>query len=303
MPAPDPPGISVVVNTYNHAATVRRALGGVLTQQLGGRPHEIIVVDDGSTDGTRPITADLAASNPGHEWRIVHLDHAGGVACRQHGIDLAQHELVLLLGGDFILCDPHVMAHMCEQLDPGAPFVSLYGPHGGMGTLYRRASIQAVGGFDLAFNRFGSGFRDDSDLHYRLQDAGQTGRHLPHLRDSYQHQQPRPPGLRGALAYAAHRVAVHQLDPLLFRRHPERFARDYPLLAGWIVHPAGDFNRATGRWRPGGPFGLSSPQGVVLLPGDTPLRRAVVIAAGLAYVVAVNAARLRGAITYRVALV
>jgi hypothetical protein len=68
------------------------------------------------------------------------------------------------------------VARMHEQLDPGTPFVSLYGPHGGMGTLYRRASIQAVGGFDLAFNRFGSGFRDDSDLHYRLQDAGQARR-------------------------------------------------------------------------------------------------------------------------------
>lgn len=303
MPTPDPPGLSFVVNTFNHATTVRRALDGVLAQRLGERPHEIIVVDDGSTDRTRPIMADLAASTAGHEWRIVHLDRAGGVVCRQHGIDIARHELVLLLGGDFILCDDSVVARMEEQLDPDTPFVSLYGPHGGMGTLYRRASIQAVGGFDVAFNRFGSGFRDDSDLHYRLQDAGQTGRHLPELRDSYQHQQPRPPGLLGALAYATHRVAVHQLDPLLFRRHPERFARDFPLLAGRVVHPAGDFNRATGRWRPGGPFELSSPQGVVLLPGDTPLRRGVVTAAGLAYVAAVNAARLRGAVTYRVALV
>lgn len=299
---PVPPGISFVVNTYNQATTVRRCLDGVLTQQLADRPREIIVIDDGSTDATLTDVHAVAAANPQTSWHIIRFDHVGGVVCRQHGIDHAHHELIVLLGGDFILRDPTVVARMHHQLADELPFVSLYGPHGGMGTLYRRSAVQAVGGFDLAFNRFGSGFRDDSDLHYRLQDAGQTGRHLPDLETSYQHRQPRPPGLRGGVAYALHRVAVHQLDPLLFRRHPERFTHDFNVIAGRIVHPGADFNRATGRWRPGGRLQLSSPQGVVLISGDTPLGRLAAILGGIAYVVAVHAARIRGAITYRTLL-
>ncbi|MGH8885272.1 MAG: glycosyltransferase [Egibacteraceae bacterium] len=297
-----PPGISFVVNTYQHAATVQACLRGVLAQQLDGIPTEVIVVDDGSTDATVPIVHTTAENRSDLPWRVVRFQQAGGVVCRQHGIELARHELVLLLGGDFILRDPTVVRRMLDHLEPEVPFVSLYGPHGGMGTLYRRDVVRAVGGFSMAFNRFGSGFRDDSDLHYRLQDHGQTGVHLAHLHTSYEHRQPRLPGLRGAIAYAHHRVAVHQLDPLLFRRHPARFACDFHVVAGRLVNPVEDFRRATGLWRRGGRLELSSPQGVVLIPSRGLTSQLLSVLGGVAYVIAVHAARLRGSITYRTLL-
>lgn len=297
-----PPGISFVVNTYQHAATVQACLRGVLAQQLDGVPIEVMVVDDGSTDATLPIVHATADSYADLSWRVIRFRQAGGVACRQHGIELARHELVLLLGGDFILRDPTVVRRMLDHLEPEVPFVSLYGPHGGMGTLYRRAPIQAIGGFSMAFNRFGSGFRDDSDLHYRLRDHGRTGVHLADRRASYEHRQARLPGPRGAIVYARHRVAVHQLDPLLFRRHPARFARDFHVVVGRLVNPVEDFKRATGLWQTGGRLELSSPQGVVLIPNRGLTSQILTVLGGLAYVIAVHAARLRGSITYRTLL-
>jgi len=295
-------GISFVINTYNQVATVADCVQGALSQRLGDVPYEIIVVDDGSNDGTVEAARSVLGSRDTPPRQVVQFQHAGGVACRQHGFDLAKYELVLLLGGDFVLCDHDVVTKMMNELGD-APFVSLYGPHGGMGTLFKGSAVAAVGGFYLGFNRFGSGYRDDSDLHYRLLDQGRVGRHLPHLDAAFRHLQPRSPGWRGAVSYARTRVAVHQLDALLFRRHPARFGEDFRLLLGHIPHPVDDFKRATGLWREGGRFELSSPQGVVLVRGSSVLARLTTICGGIAYTFAVHAARVWGSLRYRTFLV
>lgn len=294
------PGVTVLVNTYEHRASVTPCLEAVLAQRLD-LPIEVVVVDDGSTDGTTDLVDQVLEAQDRIPWRHVRKHRVGGVACRQHAFEIAGHPLVLMLGGDCVLLGDSLLATMIDELGPDEPFVSLYGPHGGMGTLYRRSAVRAVGGFHLGFNRFGSGFRDDSDLHYRLLDHGLTGRHLLNLASRFSHRQPRPAGIRGALAYALHRVTVHQLDALLYRRNPYRFAEDFPLV--WrITDPIGDFRRATGLWREGGRMQLSSPQGVVLVRGDTTAGRIVTVIGGLAYVIAVRAARLTGALRYRTVL-
>ncbi|MGH3752195.1 MAG: glycosyltransferase [Pseudonocardiaceae bacterium] len=294
------PGVTVLINTYEHRASIAPCLEAVLAQRID-LPIEVIVVDDGSADGTADLVDQILDAQDSIPWRHVRKHGAGGVACRQHAFNIAAHPLVLMLGGDCVLLDDTLLATMVDELAPDEPFVSLYGPHGGMGTLYRLSAVRAVGGFHLGFNRFGSGFRDDSDLHYRLLDRHLTGRYLPDLAASFSHRQPRPSGFRGALAYALHRVAVHQLDALLYRRNPARFAEDFPLV--WrITDPTGDFRRATGLWRDGGRMELSSPQGVVLVRGGTTGGRIVAVIGGLAYVVAVRAARFTGALRYRTVL-
>ncbi|MDE6269429.1 MAG: glycosyltransferase, partial [Muribaculaceae bacterium] len=54
--------VSVIVLTYNSAATIRQALDSVLTQRCDFE-YEIVVGDDASTDSTREILLEYAAKN------------------------------------------------------------------------------------------------------------------------------------------------------------------------------------------------------------------------------------------------
>ena len=63
----EPPRISILVPTWNAAATVERALESVLAER--DVPLEVVVVDDGSTDGTADVVAEIASRDP----RIVLL--------------------------------------------------------------------------------------------------------------------------------------------------------------------------------------------------------------------------------------
>lgn len=86
--------ISVVIPTYNRSALVCRAVESVLSQSLA--PDEVIVVDDGSTDGTGAILADQFGG------RIVYVkqDNAGVSAARNTGIERASGDLVAFLDSD-----------------------------------------------------------------------------------------------------------------------------------------------------------------------------------------------------------
>lgn len=57
------PEVSVILLTYNQAATAARALESILAQKCDF-PYEVIVSDDGSTDSTRTILAEIASRNP-----------------------------------------------------------------------------------------------------------------------------------------------------------------------------------------------------------------------------------------------
>ena len=76
---PVAPRVTVVVPTYQRAATVERAVRSVLAQE--GPPFEVIVVDDGSTDGT----AERLATLDDPRLRVVHQANAGRGAARNAG--------------------------------------------------------------------------------------------------------------------------------------------------------------------------------------------------------------------------
>jgi glycosyltransferase involved in cell wall biosynthesis len=93
------PLVSVVIPTFNRADTIGRAIGSVLTQTH--TDFEVIVVDDGSSDGTKAAVA---------RWdeprlRYVPLSsNAGAPQARNVGIDLAQGEFVAFLDSDDRWC-------------------------------------------------------------------------------------------------------------------------------------------------------------------------------------------------------
>jgi GT2 family glycosyltransferase len=87
------PAVSIVVPTYQRRALVRRAVASVLAQTRA--QFEVIVVDDGSTDGTREALADLD-----ERVRCVWQPNRGVAAARNVGIGLARAPIVAFLDSD-----------------------------------------------------------------------------------------------------------------------------------------------------------------------------------------------------------
>ena len=97
--------ISVVMPTFNRAATLPRAIDSVLGQTH--RDVELIVVDDGSTDGTAALLQRYA----GRLTAICLEVNGGGNAARNRGIEHASGEIVCFLDSDDEFL-PHKLAYV-----------------------------------------------------------------------------------------------------------------------------------------------------------------------------------------------
>ncbi|MDF1561378.1 MAG: glycosyltransferase family A protein [Bacteroidales bacterium] len=86
--------ISVVIPLYNKKETVLRALDSVLNQTV--LPEEIIVVNDGSTDGSEQVVAQL--DHP--LIRLVSQSNQGVSAARNRGVAEAKNEWIAFLDAD-----------------------------------------------------------------------------------------------------------------------------------------------------------------------------------------------------------
>jgi len=86
------PTVSVIIPTYNRHELVRGAIASVLTQSFSD--FELIVVDDGSEDGT----ADVVREFP--EVRYVHQPNRGVSAARNYGVRLSAGDLIAFLDSD-----------------------------------------------------------------------------------------------------------------------------------------------------------------------------------------------------------
>ncbi|BDC53194.1 fucosyltransferase (plasmid) [Bryobacterales bacterium F-183] len=85
---------SVIVPLYNKKRYIRRCLDAILSQSF--RDFEVIVVNDGSTDGSEQIVEQEYPSRV----RLVTQPNAGPGSARNHGCRLAQSELYAFLDGD-----------------------------------------------------------------------------------------------------------------------------------------------------------------------------------------------------------
>ncbi|MFG2475304.1 glycosyltransferase [Streptomyces fagopyri] len=94
------PTVSVIIAAYNAMPYVTRTISSVAEQTIGTERLEVIVVDDGSTDGTAAELDRLAEVHPGL-LRVVRQENSGGPAApRNAGLDLARGEFVFFLDAD-----------------------------------------------------------------------------------------------------------------------------------------------------------------------------------------------------------
>jgi glycosyltransferase involved in cell wall biosynthesis len=92
--------VSTIIPVYNRAAMLREAVDSVLAQTW--RPIEIVIVDDGSNDGTPEAAQRLATGLP-DLIRVVLQSNAGPGVARQKGFEASRGEFVQFLDSDDLL--------------------------------------------------------------------------------------------------------------------------------------------------------------------------------------------------------
>ncbi|MBI1318169.1 MAG: glycosyltransferase [Candidatus Hydrogenedens sp.] len=226
---------SVVIPAYNASRTLPQCLAALASQSRP--PHEIIVVDDGSTDGT----PELAAQFP--NARFVTQDNAGPAAARNRGASEATGDWIVFtdadcvpppdwlerlltpepdtsvagVGGGYTIANPGALLARVIQAEIGARHARMAGTVDFLGSFnvaYRREAYASAGGFDTRF-RQASG--EDNDLAYRIHEQGGTLRFAPDAPVAHFHPERLLPYLRTQLRHGYWRV-------LLYRTHQGRTA-------------------------------------------------------------------------------
>ena len=89
--------LSIIIPTYNRADTLERALNSVLNQDLftQNKAFEIIVVDDGSNDGSAELVRTRFPN-----VQLVQQQNSGVSSARNRGLSLARGEWIALLDSD-----------------------------------------------------------------------------------------------------------------------------------------------------------------------------------------------------------
>ncbi|MBK9122946.1 MAG: glycosyltransferase [Chloroflexi bacterium] len=117
------PRISIVIPAYNARSTIADAVDSCLAQTFPD--FEIIVVDDGSSDGTADLLAERYADEP--RLRVIRQENAGVSAARNAGIAAARGEFIHFLDADDNLLPQKLEASLA--IVDGDPTVGVvYGP-------------------------------------------------------------------------------------------------------------------------------------------------------------------------------
>jgi glycosyltransferase involved in cell wall biosynthesis len=126
-----PGSISAVVPTFNDVGRLGDALASIVNQTLP--PDELVVADDGSTDGTERFVREFAAAQADRVVvRYVRLaSHSGGVAARNEGISAARGEWIAECDSDDVWAPAKLerQTHFIRDWK-GSQRIAILGTHG-----------------------------------------------------------------------------------------------------------------------------------------------------------------------------
>ena len=149
------PDVTVVIPVRDEAGNLA-PLVAEIERALAGRPYEVIIVDDGSTDGT---AAEIAALAQAHPW-LRHLRHAtscGKSAAVRSAACCARADLLVTLDGDG-QNDPAFIPRFLARMDEAGPSCGLvHGQRlGRKDTPFKRLQSRLANGIRRAILRDGT---------------------------------------------------------------------------------------------------------------------------------------------------
>ena len=270
------PSASIVVPTFDRLANLQRVVAAVLRQidVLDGA-HELVVVDDGSVDGTGDWLDERARAG---SVTVIHQANAGPARARNQGVAASRGDVVLFLGDD---TEPHsgwlrehleghrifgsdgmtaLLGYTSFPPEMDSPFLRWINEYGAQ---FGYALIEDP--TDVAFNFFYTsnislgrrlfedlgGFREDFpaaawediEFAYRAVDAGMRLRYLPRARTTHHHRigvssfgrRQRKSGRSAAIFAGLHPELADFLAVPCAARGGLRRRLQRPILRSWIA--------------------------------------------------------------------
>jgi glycosyltransferase involved in cell wall biosynthesis len=124
--------ISVVIPTRDRAALLEQSLRSLTPQSLSTDRFEVVVVDDGSTDDTGDVCAELSSQLP---MQYVRIEPSGIAAAKNLGLFMSDGEIVLFFDDDDIAHPDLLVQHLQSHLEHPEMEVAVLGWTGWAPTL------------------------------------------------------------------------------------------------------------------------------------------------------------------------
>lgn len=112
----NPPQLSILMPVYNEAKTIREIIAKVEAAPIGNIEKQLIIVDDGSTDGTREVLREIAASSRHNIY--FHGHNMGKGAALRTALTYALGDIVLIQDAD-LEYDPAEYAELIKPIVEG----------------------------------------------------------------------------------------------------------------------------------------------------------------------------------------
>src|SRR5215472_9680929 len=228
------PRVSVVIATYNAERTLDDCLSSLTT--LRYPDYEVIVVNDGSTDGS-------AAIIDRYPFRAITTANQGVSEARNEGLRAATGEIIAYMDSD-ARADPDWLSYLattflesdvvgvggpnlvppedkwlakCVYRSPGGPTQVMLDDESaehipGCNMAFRKSALDEIGGFDPIFRKAA----DDVDICWRLLDRGYRIGFSPSA-VVWHHRRP------SVKAYWKQQAGYGESEALLERKHPNKF--------------------------------------------------------------------------------
>lgn len=272
------PKFSVIVCTRNGASRLGACLNSI--RSLKYENFETLIINDGSTDGTREFLDQLD-----EQWdlKIHHLDSCGLSAARNYGGKLATGEILAFtdddcvvdsywlselarvygetdhaaIGGPNLSPPPSSLSLALTTAAPGAPthvmLSDTLAEHlPGCHLTVRKSAFDEIGGFDVIFKTAG----DDVDFCWRIRDAGMT---LGFCGAAFVWHHRRATVCK----YLKQQMGYGKAEALLFKKHPDRFG-EHGIRWEGIVYQGNALGAQSGDVIYTGPAGSAPYQSLVL---------------------------------------